>query len=488
LTPPRVLLALALYFALAAVARVLVSDSAELDESEQLVLTQAWRLGYGSQPPLYTWLQALAFAVGGVNIATLAAVKALLLFGLYLFTYLAARECTGDNERSLVAALGLMLVPQIAWESQRDLTHSVLATTLAAAALWQGLKMLRTGRVGHFAVFGALAGLGTLSKYNFTVFLAAFAAAALTRAPWRRRLLRPALVLAALVGLAITGPHGFWVWDHVEVAMRQFGKLHAAGSSGGAARRLHGLADWARYTALFIAPVAAIGYLASRRLPLAAGGRGVGRESEELPVRLLTTGLLIAAVVIVVFAANIKQRWLMPLQFLMPLCLVILLRDRWQPALTRRLAGFAAAAAVLVLTALPAIPALAFLTQRPTRLNHPYTALAARLRVEGIEPVVIAADSRLTGGNLRLFFPGAVVLVPEFPELPAPVDAAWLVVWDANRSASLPEPLAALLAARRGAGEALPPVRTLDVPYKYCATRSMKFACALIPPVPENKP
>lgn len=488
LKPRPVLLALAAYFLLAAMSRVLVSDSAELDESEQLLLTQVWRLGYGSQPPLYTWLQAAAFAVGGVNIASLAAVKALLLFGLYAFTYLAAREATGDEERSLVAALGLLLVPQIAWESQRDLTHSVLATTLAAAALWQGLRLLKTRRARHLILFGALAGLGTLSKYNFTIFLAAFATAALTLAPLRGRLPRPALLGAGLVFLAVTGAHGFWAWEHLETATRQFGKLHGGGSSGGAWERLRGLGDWARYTGLFLAPLAAVCGAALWRLPR-AGRRPEERDAfERLPLRLLGLGLLLAAVVIFVFAAKIKQRWLMPLQFLTPVCAVILLGDRWQPVLARRLVGFAAVAAVLVLIALPAIPQLASVTQRPTRLNHPYAAFAARLQWEGVHPAVIAADSRLTGGNLRLFFPAATVLAPEFPDLPAAAGAAWLVVWDANRSASPPEPLLALLASRRGSGQAMPPIRTMEVPYKYCATKSMKFAYAFIPPVLENKP
>src|SRR5437868_3512212 len=47
------------YFLLQTLFRTLVSDSAELDESEQLLWAQAWQWGYGSDPPLYTWLQIL---------------------------------------------------------------------------------------------------------------------------------------------------------------------------------------------------------------------------------------------------------------------------------------------------------------------------------------------------------------------------------------------------------------------------------------------
>ena len=58
-------LGLALYFGLHLISRVLVSPSLELDEAEQLLYLQALSLGYGFQPPLYTWLQALVFAFIG---------------------------------------------------------------------------------------------------------------------------------------------------------------------------------------------------------------------------------------------------------------------------------------------------------------------------------------------------------------------------------------------------------------------------------------
>ena len=48
---------LLLYFGAQVVARLWVSDALELDEAEQVLWTQQLALGYGTQPPLYTWLQ-----------------------------------------------------------------------------------------------------------------------------------------------------------------------------------------------------------------------------------------------------------------------------------------------------------------------------------------------------------------------------------------------------------------------------------------------
>jgi len=71
----RTIAALGIYFLLQLFVRLLVSHGLELDEAEQLLLTQHLGLGYGSQPPLYTWMLSGLFALFGVNIFSLALLK-----------------------------------------------------------------------------------------------------------------------------------------------------------------------------------------------------------------------------------------------------------------------------------------------------------------------------------------------------------------------------------------------------------------------------
>ena len=137
--------------------RCFVSDSIELDEAEQLLLTQDLRLGYKSQPPLYTWLLSGVFSLVGTNVFALALVKNSLLFLTYFFVYSSTKEITNDENRSLIAMVSLLLIPQIFWESQRDLTHSVLGTTVAACTLFVAVRLLKTGKVKYYALFGLCA-------------------------------------------------------------------------------------------------------------------------------------------------------------------------------------------------------------------------------------------------------------------------------------------------------------------------------------------
>src|SRR6185295_14893429 len=148
------------YFALQVVGRVVLSPSADLDESEQLVLTQKLSWGYNSQPPLYTWLQFFAFQLFGVSIFSLALLKNLFLLGTYVFTYLNARALARSHAAGVAAAAALLFIPQIAWESQRDLTHSVLASMFAGATLFCFLQLHSRRTVGRYALLGLCAGLG----------------------------------------------------------------------------------------------------------------------------------------------------------------------------------------------------------------------------------------------------------------------------------------------------------------------------------------
>ena len=64
------------FFALAhIVVRVAASPALKWDEAEQMLWTQQLSMGYGSQPPLYTWLQWLVNQVVGPSVLSLSVLK-----------------------------------------------------------------------------------------------------------------------------------------------------------------------------------------------------------------------------------------------------------------------------------------------------------------------------------------------------------------------------------------------------------------------------
>ena len=171
---------LALYFGLHLISRVLVSPSLELDEAEQLLHLQALSLGYGFQPPLYTWLQALVFAFTGPGVFWLALLKAVLLWLTWWAMYKLARFFY-EAKDALAIGLSLALFPQFLWESQRDLTHTVLLVVCVALA-WivllrphvqhadsptmEAKQQLSDPSWGVTALLGLVVGAAILAKYS----------------------------------------------------------------------------------------------------------------------------------------------------------------------------------------------------------------------------------------------------------------------------------------------------------------------------------
>ena len=108
------------YFAFQTILVTVVSNGAGLDDAEQLANIGYLDWGYGgSQPPLYTWITNLVASVLGTSMLTLQIVKFSILASLFLSVYGAMRLLGFSRIVASAGMLGLFLIPQIGWESQR---------------------------------------------------------------------------------------------------------------------------------------------------------------------------------------------------------------------------------------------------------------------------------------------------------------------------------------------------------------------------------
>lgn len=491
LTEPRWLTArrafcwVAIYFAIQTLSRVLVSNSAELDESEQLLWTQTWAWGYGSDPPLYTWLQILVFRFSGVSVLGLALLKNTLLFLAFVFTWRAAREITRDESTSVLAGLSLFLFPQVTWESQRDLTHSVLATALAAATFWAAVRIVRNRSTWACVNLGLCVGLGTLSKYSYCLFALALALAALTVPEFRKAVLHKRMVIAVALAGLIIAPHLQWVFHSPALALSRPEELVKASSTRHFTTWLAAFASILKCAAMLGGVITVVYWLVFFR----AGAREPTPHPHFEAVqtwigRTLLAILLVCIAIVMGTAVELKDRWFQPVVFLGAIAAALRAKDRITPlALRQFLLVIAAIGAVMVLI-LPGIPLAARVTKRPTRLNAPYAQLSTDLKARASSPNLILAENRLLGGNLRLFFPGTRVLAPEFWTLDVPSAGDCLLVWDANKR-STPSPLLLKLVEKVGRGPlAGTPIAEVSAPYKYAPFKEMKLGYFLLPSQP----
>lgn len=403
----RFLLVLAIYFLLQVVLRVTSPAVLDLDEAEAILSFPHLQAGYGNQPPLYFWLQWLMFSAFGINLVALSVQKNLLLFCTYLAMFHTARLLIGMNA-AIIAAASLILLPQLGWESQRDLTHSVLATCMAALTLWCYADLLRHRSRWRHALFGLLVGLGLQSKYNFAVFALGLLAASLLVREHRRAVWTRDAWLALAVAALSLAPHALWLFNHLDVATgATLEKMHGRGGDY-AGRVGRGFGNMVGATMLFATPLWIVyGWIWWRR-------RGQARARLDTPVARFILWFYLAAfacITVLVLSgelARIKSRWMQPILFLMPLAFLVLFPSLARRTMRRIILWAAGVCAILILAGMLARGYL----DKDTRA--PFGALSAQLMLRFPQADTVVANDLTVAGNLYLHHPAwTVMLLPK---------------------------------------------------------------------------
>lgn len=424
------------YFAVQVAWRRLLGGGLALDEAEILLWSRHLALGYGPQPPLYSWLQWVFLSLVPDPLLALSLLKNLLLATIYVATYRLLRTAHPPRIAG-PAALALFLIPQISWDSQRDLTHSILALALAAGTalvFWSGALM---GRRGGWAAFGVLTGLGLLAKPNFLVVPAALLLAAASLPPLRARIAPIGLLLAVVLAAAIAAAPAHWALTHPEIAFASVSKLHLAGTGRlgtalrGLAALLHALAETLLLATLILGGM----FLLYRRPTI----RQPATPLETLLLRAILAGLCLTVLsLLLTGTTNVRPIWLLPVIFLAaPLAAARLVVATGAPgsrALLRTIATLAGvvflALAVNIRYGEPGNPALN---------RAPVAEIAARLPPADL----LVAEPAWLAGSLVYARPDLPVLSADAPGPPPPPSARVVALWwDGDRSEKITSALA----------------------------------------------
>lgn len=436
---PKFLLLLAIYFVVQTILRVITSHTADLDESEQLLCTQQLQWGYGPQPPLYTWLLYPLIRAFGPGVLAIAILKNALLFGIYAVTFASARRIFSDTPRQVVATLSLLFLPQIAWESQRDLSHSILVTLFAALAFYVLLKLAENRRAHLYAVLGLCLGAGVLSKYSYGIFIIGLIAGALAVNSFRRVLLDWRMILCIFILFAVIAPHLVWAREHTAWVTSTSAKLGIATGKPWLVTTGSGLASLLHSILSHLGVLLGIYGLLCWRKP-------AGANSVRLPdaVRVIRFGLL--AMLILLLAGILffkitgtKDRWLMPLCVWTPLLLVAVVSERLNVFRMRWLVGLATAAALAVAVLIPTRIWFAKSFGLAQNLNVPFAELSAELRRAGVTNGFFFASDNWVGGNIKQCFPHDFVTTPSICLELKTKENSGCLVWDAVKNPRLPQ-------------------------------------------------
>ncbi|MGH6862627.1 MAG: glycosyl transferase, partial [Phyllobacterium sp.] len=211
------LLFVLVYFAVQIFFLTTISNGAGVDDAEQLAYMGALQWGYGgSQAPLYTWINSMAGNVLGISLFTIYLVKFSMLASMLFSVYFGARLLGIAKPIATAGMLGIFLLPQIAWESQRTLTHSVAGTTGCAWAFLAFAWHMRSSSWLSAALLGLGLAAGLLGKFNAAFFMAALILAGLSIPAYRPVILSRRSIATLLAFSVAIAPTGLWTLAHTE--------------------------------------------------------------------------------------------------------------------------------------------------------------------------------------------------------------------------------------------------------------------------------
>jgi hypothetical protein len=471
--------------------RLALSSTLTADDAREAVLAQSLQWGYQArQPPLYNWLAWGAFRLLGPGLLALTLLKYALLVLAFWLVYLAARRIVADPRLATLGAFSFLLIVPIGWTAHEALTHSVAVLAACAGTIYALVRLGEAPSVRGYAGLGLAVGLGILSKFTYVLFVAALGLAALTVARYRRRVLSPGILIAALAATLLVLPFALWfVGAGHDLARLYAREVQIEDGDAWAEEASGGLAYVARVAALYLGP-AGVALAACfpgiyRRLPPDAtpefaGGRLLGWLLAWMLV-ILTAGALAGGL------GYLKARWLIPAFFLAPL--YGLWRVERHGMSLRRLARFAVLLAlveVVVVVGLTVRVVGASLFRQPYRMNEPYDAVAARLVGAGFTRGTIVSGFGTLAGNLAVRFPDSRTLHTEYPDFlpPARATGQCLLIWDRHRrenASGPPEDVQRLAAALGVTLTGAEPVGVVEAPFLFNPARTRRVSYLLFP-------
>ena len=466
----------AVFFAVTGVMRALTGHALEIDQAEMLRYAQTLEWGYGPQPPLYAWLQWAVFQMTGPEVGGLFLLKSFLLWLTPTIMLILLSQAMPVREAGL-AALSLVLIYSISFDSQRTLTHAVLALDLTlafAVVLWVILRA--SAHPSDWLGLGVLLGLGFLAKPSFALVPAALVLSVLTLPELRRGLTWQGIGLAAATaGLVCLGP-AIWALTNADVALDSVRKFDIAEQVGFLQTVPVSLREFLWSSFLFagvaLIVIGIFAAIARLRGPVQVTAR---TGDERLMLVWLWRYTLIAWGIFALFTigaqvTHFKERWLQTsLVFLAPLLTLWVL-----PRMSDRLRHAFTVTLLVFVTLVGGVVSFQDVV-RASRRAAPFDVLAPQVQS------VLPADGVILGenwiaGNLLKALPG----VPVHPEY-APLDPerAYLFVWNTMMS---PMDGPEQLRAQIGEGWGLEPVGVIEAPYHVNPERVLVLNLARVVP------
>lgn len=437
----RICCTVGLYFCAIAILRLWIFPGVAEDDAEQFYYAQSWALGYkGSQPPLFTWLVKVAEAVVGVGALALFLVKYLILFGFYIFSYLAARAIIQDRGLAIFAAFSPVALYYVGWDGVVNYSNSLILAMSQAATLYALLRLRRQAHFGTYVFLGIAIASGFLAKYNFVLSLLPLLIAGFWHPDIRRGLQSPKIILTIVVILCAVLPHGYWATTDPQGLATVLNSSARPWDSAAhwAVGTLSGLGKLVVGVVAFTLPASLLMFACFAR-PMVNSRKNDTEITRFFEIYFACYFVILIIVVVATQATDIQNHWLMGM---LPFSLYVFARldGRAQDISERARKCFGGALIVLSLAVIVALAGRSIIapdTCRKCNFFIPWADISNEIRAAGFNGGTIVAFDypNQISGNLRRYFPDSRVMSARFSPLQAPPkksNGSCLIIWSPN--------------------------------------------------------
>ncbi len=395
-----------IYFTLQILLRVSIGKGLGIDEAELMLTAQTLKWGYGAQPPLYSWLQHGLFALFGETIFALSLLKNSFLCLTYLALYRTLRGYY-NRETAGIAAVSLLLLPQIGWESQRALSHSVLATTMASITLLIFSRLIIQRNLWLYLLFGIAVALGVLSKFNYVILPIALLISALSLRSTRGAILHPRIFLSVITTSVLLFMPIRWMINHQTYVLETVNKFNIQAETVKLLSALTGALSLLKASFLFSAiPLIFLIVLYFRYHKKNQTAAGESPFFQLLIRTIITAFLLILMIVLCSGTTNIKDRWLQPILFLAAPAMVLWVLPKLSELGRHRFIQTVGLVALLIFIAQP------IHDLQPSRRSTPFPAIVSAIAARYPEAKTVFVKNKWIGGNFRYLNKNWDIIIP----------------------------------------------------------------------------
>lgn len=407
LSKERLFVAIFLYFFLVLLIRLIFTNSLEIDEAEQALLSQQLQLGYNQQPPLYTWITVFLIKLFGLNVFPFLIFRTFLLTITYYLIYCIALEINNNRNYAIISSLSLFLFFQLSIESFRQ-THTVLVTVAVLLLALIFFQLKNSKSLTNYVFLGLIMSFGMYSKYNFAIPLLAMTVGSLLVKDFKNIVWNPKIVISIVILLLLFSPQFFWLLENAKNTTSE-----TVADLGPNAKKNYlatiPISIWALLKGVlsYIIGFLVLILIFFRRHITSFFKLKADKNTLFIKNFLIISLLFLGFILIISKASNVRERWLQPILIMLPIAFFghFAFSDYTNKAFKRYKKTVFIIALLIPMYIMASIvlgPSIGF----KERINRPYIEFANYLKKEKKELLltsdVIISEGYDLSGNLRL--------------------------------------------------------------------------------------